>query len=67
MSEKRRKQVSRSVKKHRQERDRIEVYIPRGWRDRLKERNSQEDPPISTSEWIRRIVAERIGEAEGKP
>lgn len=64
MTDKRKQQISRSVKKHRQERDRIEVYIPLGWRDRLKEKNAEEG--ISTSDWIRRLVAERIGEGGGE-
>lgn len=64
MNEKRREQVSRSVRKHRQERDRIEVYIPRGWRERLKEKNAAEG--ISTSEWLRELVAIRIGASRSK-
>lgn len=64
MNEKRREQVSRSVRKHRQERDRIEVYIPRGWRERLKEKNATEG--ISTSEWLRELVAIRIGASRSK-
>lgn len=57
-SEHRKKQVSKSVKKHRKERDRLEVYIPRGWRELLKEKNNKEG--ISTSQWVRQVVAERI-------
>ena len=62
--DRRKKQVSKSVKKHRKERDRLEVYIPRGWRERLKKINDQEN--ISTSQWVRDIVAHRIGENKGK-
>ncbi len=64
MTDKRRQQISRSVKKHRQERDRIEVYIPQGWRERLKAVNADEG--ISTSDWVRLQVAKRIGEDGGE-
>ena len=60
IKQKRRDQISQSVKKHRQERDRIEVYIPLGWRDRLKRANASEG--VSMSQWIREVVAKRIGE-----
>jgi LDH2 family malate/lactate/ureidoglycolate dehydrogenase len=56
----RRQQVADSVRRHRKTRDRLEVYIPLGWRDRLKEVN--EAKGMSTSEWVRQAVAERIGE-----
>ena len=59
-AEKRRQQVADSVRRHRTTRDRLEVYIPLGWRDRLKEVN--EAKGMSTSEWVRQAVAERIGE-----
>ena len=59
-AEKRRQQVADSVRRHRKTRDRLEVYIPLGWRDRLKEVN--EAKGMSTSEWVRQAVAERIGE-----
>lgn len=56
----RRQQVADSVRRHRKTRDRLEVYIPLGWRDRLKEIN--EAKGMSTSEWVRQAVAKRIGE-----
>jgi LDH2 family malate/lactate/ureidoglycolate dehydrogenase len=56
---KRGQQVADSVRRHRQKRDRLEVYIPRGWRDLLREANAKEG--ISTSEWVRQAVAARIG------
>mgnify|MGYP005813376113 CR=1 FL=1 len=63
---KRREQVSRSVKRHRSQRDRLEVYIPQGWREKLKKVNDSEG--LSTSAWVRSMVALRIGEdpPEGK-
>lgn len=57
--EKRLKQISDSVRRHRQQRDRLEVYIPQGWRERLRAANQAEG--LTTSEWIRNLVAERIG------
>lgn len=57
--QKRLKQISDSVRRHRQQRDRLEVYIPRGWRERLRAANQAEG--LTTSEWIRNLVAERIG------
>jgi LDH2 family malate/lactate/ureidoglycolate dehydrogenase len=56
----RRQQVADSVRRHRKTRDRLEVYIPLGWRDRL--RGVNEAKGVSTSEWVRQIVAARIGE-----
>ena len=54
------------MKRHRSQRDRLEVYIPQGWRERLKKINDSEE--ISTSAWVRNMVALRIGEdpPEGK-
>jgi hypothetical protein len=60
--EKRRAQVAASVARHRQKRDRLEVYLPAGWRERLAEVNQSEN--LSTTAWVRKVVAARIGEAE---
>jgi hypothetical protein len=58
-SPKRKEQISKSVKKHRATRDRLEVYIPKGWREELRIRNSAEN--LTTSDWIRKAIALRIG------
>mgnify|MGYP003117701151 CR=1 FL=1 len=58
-SPERMKQIQRSVKKHRSSHDRLEVYIPKGWRAELKEQNSKDG--ITTSDWIRSIIAQKIG------
>ena len=46
--------------KHRATRDRLEVYIPKGWRGALRDCNAKEN--LTTSDWIRLVIAERIGE-----
>ena len=62
---KRRQQISESVKRHRQRRDRLEVYIPQGWREKLRAVNFGEG--LSTSAWVREMVAKRIGESLEAP
>ena len=59
-NKKRLRQVADSVRRHRSTRDRLEVYIPGGWRERLRLANASEG--LTTSAWVRQIVADRIGE-----
>lgn len=54
----RREQVANGVRRHRQKHDRVEVYLPRGWRKLLRATNRAAG--LTTSQWLRKVVAKRI-------
>ena len=55
-------QTRRSVERHRQLNDRLELFLPLGWRQRLKDSISGDSDHASMAAWFRATVAERIGE-----
>ena len=56
----RREQTYRSVKKHREAHDRVELLLPKGWRDKLHA--AARASHSTTQSWFTATVAELIGE-----
>lgn len=66
-AERRREQTYRSVKKHRAARDRCELLLPKGWRDKLHAAVYAGGKHATTQGWFVAVVAELIGEEPPAP
>jgi hypothetical protein len=59
--ERRRGQVRAGVRRHRAKNDRLELFLPVGWRERLK-KSVKVAGHVTLADWFRQIVAAEIGE-----